>query len=207
MENRRKVMGKRIAERASKHAASAALCERCGGSLKSRKVREFVHPVLGLPGVVLKNAVEEIYCTKCGTVDSVHFPNMAGLGAAIAVARVKQNIKLNGADIRFLRKALGLNQQELADLMGVRNETVSRWETGRQPIEPPSEKLLRALVAIKLSDQAPAIGIDFKELIEIKVVAMSKNPRSVPLILEPTRVLKKVNHRQRRLEAWAAVPA
>lgn len=207
MENRRKVMGKRIAERTSKHVVAAASCERCGGSLKSRKVLEFVHPALGLPGVVLKNAVEEIYCTKCGTVDSVHFPNMAGLCAAIAVARVKQNTRLNGADIRFLRKALDLNQQELAALMGVRNETVSRWETARQPIEAPSEKLLRALVAIKLSDQAPAISIDFKELIEIKVAAAPKKPQPVPLILEPTRVLKKINHRQRRLDAWAAVPA
>ena len=204
MENRRKVMGKRIAERASRHAASASLCEKCGGPLESRKIPEFAYPALGLPGVVLKNAVEEIYCTRCGTVDSVHFPNMAGLSAAIAVARVKQNTKLNGADIRFLRKALDLNQQELADLIGVRNETVSRWETGRQPIEPPSEKLLRALVAIKLSDQTPAITINFKELIEIKVATLRKNPRPVPLILEPTRVLKRIDNRQRRLEAWAA---
>jgi putative zinc finger/helix-turn-helix YgiT family protein len=207
MENRRKVMGKGIAERVSKNIASAASCERCGGCLKSRKVPEFVHPALGLPGVVLKNAVEEVYCTSCGTVDSVHFPNMAGLSAAIAVARVKQNIRLSGTDIRFLRKALGLNQQELADLMGVRNETVSRWEAGRQPIEAPSEKLLRALTAIKLSDQTPAISVDFKELIEIKVTAASKKPQPVLLVLEPARVLKKVNHRQCRLEAWAAVPA
>jgi putative zinc finger/helix-turn-helix YgiT family protein len=207
MENRRKVIDKTIAQRSMKQAASAPSCESCGGRLKSRKIPEFTHPALGLPGVVLKNAVEEIYCTNCGMVDSVHFPNMAGLSAAIAVARVQQSTRLNGADIRFLRKALDLNQQELADLMGVRNETVSRWEAGRQPIEAPSEKLLRALTAIKLSDQAPAISLDFKKLIEIKVAAVRKKPQPIPLVLEPTRVLKKVNHRQRRLEAWAAVTA
>ncbi len=206
METRRKVIGKSIARRASKHTAASSPCEECDGPLASRKVSAFEHPALGLPGVVLKNAVEEIYCPRCNAVDSVHFPNLAGLSAAIAVARVKQNTKLNGPDIRFLRKALALKQQELAGLIGVRNETVSRWETDRQPIETPSEKLLRALVAIKLSDQAPAIDVDLKELIEIKLAAARKDPRPVPLVLEPTRVLKKDGHR-RRVDAWAAVSA
>jgi len=185
---------------------NAAVCERCGGELATRTVSDFEHAAIGLPGVVLRNAVEEIYCVRCGTVDSVHFPNVDGLTAAIAVARVKQNTKLAGADIRFLRKALGRNQQELAALLGVRNETVSRWESSHQPIEPATEKLLRALVAVELSDRAPGIEVDFKELLETPVPAIRKDPRPVPLVLETTRVVKKENHRRRSIAAWAAVP-
>jgi|SRR5215470_3579404 len=186
---------------------SAAVCEQCGGELASRVVPDFEHAAIGLPGVVLRNAVEEIYCVRCGTVDSVHFPNIDGLTAAIAVARVKQNTKLAGADIRFLRKALGHNQQELATLLGVRSETVSRWESNHQPIEPPTEKLLRALVAVELSERAPGIEVDFKELLETTVPAVRKDPRPTPLVLETTRVVRKENHRRRSIMAWAAVPA
>jgi transcriptional regulator with XRE-family HTH domain len=185
---------------------SAAVCERCGGELASRTVPDFEHAAIGLPGVVLRNAVEEIYCTRCGTVDSVHFPNVDGLIAAIAVARVKQNTKLAGADIRFLRKALGRNQLELAALLGVRGETVSRWESTHQPIEPPTEKLLRALVAVELSDCAPGIDVDFKELLETTVPAVRKDPRPTPLVLETTQVVRKENHR-RSIPAWTAVSA
>jgi len=186
---------------------SPAVCKKCGGHLASRIVPEFEHAAIGLPGVVLKNAVEQFYCTACGTADSVHFPNIDGLMAAIALARVKQNTKLAGPDIRFLRKALELNQQELAKLLAVRNETVSRWETGHQPIEPSTEKLLRTVVAIELSDRAPGIEVDFKQLVEATAPAVRKDPRPAPLVLEPTKVVKRENRRQRAVAAWALAPA
>lgn len=186
---------------------TAAVCEKCAGPLAIRTVHEFEHAAIGLPGVVLRDAVEEIYCLKCSTVDSVHFPNVDGLTAAIAVARVKQNTKLAGADIRFLRKALGRNQQQLAALLGVRNETVSRWEKDHQPIEPSTEKLLRTVVAIELSDRAPGIEVDFKQLVEATVPAVRKDPRPTPLVLETTKVVKRENHRRRAIAAWSLVPA
>jgi DNA-binding transcriptional regulator YiaG len=36
----------------------------------------------------------------------------------------------NGQRVRRLRSALGLSQQGLADELGVRQQTVSEWETG-----------------------------------------------------------------------------
>ena len=38
--------------------------------------------------------------------------------------------KVNGVELRFCRKALGLRQVDLAEHLGVASETVSRWETG-----------------------------------------------------------------------------
>ena len=36
----------------------------------------------------------------------------------------------SAAEVRALRKRLGLSQQQLADVLGVRQATVSEWETG-----------------------------------------------------------------------------
>lgn len=38
--------------------------------------------------------------------------------------------KWNGAQVRALRQHLGLTQQQMADELGIRQQTVSEWETG-----------------------------------------------------------------------------
>lgn len=48
--------------------------------------------------------------------------------------------------LRFLRKVLGLQGKELARLLGVRPETVSRWEQGRAKMTRAGYALLRQLV-------------------------------------------------------------
>lgn len=54
------------------------------------------------------------------------------LQAAIAV--LSESESLNGDELRFARKAMGLRQPDLASLLDVATETVSRWETGSEPI-------------------------------------------------------------------------
>jgi DNA-binding transcriptional regulator YiaG len=55
-----------------------------------------------------------------------------GLQAAIAVFQQSETIQ--GGELRFARKAMGLKQPELAALLDVATETVSRWETNKDPI-------------------------------------------------------------------------
>jgi len=38
--------------------------------------------------------------------------------------------KWDGARVRALRQHLGLTQQQMADELGIRQQTVSEWETG-----------------------------------------------------------------------------
>ncbi len=38
--------------------------------------------------------------------------------------------KWDGDEVRALRRHLGLTQQEMADELGIRQQTVSEWETG-----------------------------------------------------------------------------
>ena len=54
------------------------------------------------------------------------------LQAAIVVLSETQSI--NGDELRFARKAMGLRQPDSAALLDVATETVSRWETGAETI-------------------------------------------------------------------------
>jgi DNA-binding transcriptional regulator YiaG len=49
--------------------------------------------------------------------------------AAVVHGCTTENFELGGYEVRFLRKAIGLTQQRLADLIGVDRVTVARWET------------------------------------------------------------------------------
>jgi len=52
-------------------------------------------------------------------------------------------------EFRELLESAGLTIREAADLLGVSNPTVSRWQTGKTPIGNSSAKLIRALMKPK----------------------------------------------------------
>ena len=45
-------------------------------------------------------------------------------------ARKKEPKQWDSASIQSLRRHLGLTQQELSDRLGIRQQTISEWETG-----------------------------------------------------------------------------
>jgi len=177
-------------------------CEKCGGALVTRTLPEYRNDVLmGLPGVVILNAVEEVRCQKCGHVAATGFSNLEGLLAAVAVARVTAPQKLSGRDVRFLRKALGWLSRELASKLEVRDETVSRWENGKEPVGPTSEKLLRLIVAQFLGEKAPAMEIDEKHIVSMRIRTV--RPVARPVEMRFRAVDMKVARRRERV--WKQV--
>src|SRR4051794_4971557 len=70
------------------------------------------------------------------------------LHAAIAVLAEAESI--SGDELRFARKAMGLRQPDLAALLDVAPEPVSRWETGAEPIRRQTQ------LAVLLSLEHPA---------------------------------------------------
>lgn len=48
-------------------------------------------------------------------------------------------------EIRAIRKAMGLTSDELGDLLGVKGNTVRRWECGLRAARGPAVTLLRRL--------------------------------------------------------------
>jgi putative zinc finger/helix-turn-helix YgiT family protein len=87
-------------------------------------------------------------CTDCGEV-SFKGTDLARFETAVAVALAEAG-ESSGEALRWMRKALDLRAVDLAQLLGVTPETISRWETGRVTID----KGALALVGLMVMDLA-----------------------------------------------------
>lgn len=131
---------------------------------------------LKIPGfkVILVDSVVEEKCQNCGQTEYV-IPNMEGLFAAIAIARAKNPIKLNGAEIKFIRKAIEIPAKKMAQYLEVTVEHLSRWENDKAPITPSYEKMLRLLAGTLLKNKAPLIPFEAQEIADMKIRCRNPN--------------------------------
>lgn len=158
-------------------------CNSCGQAFgPGQTLPTYKTDILGIP-LHLVNAVRTYSC-ECTEDPEIVIPNQQGLIAASAVLRALMPHKLNGSEIRYLRKACALSAKDLADLLSVVPETISRWENDKKPIGLLHEKLLRFNVAAKLEDQAPLITVDFNEIMEMKMTGFPQPGKSQELSLE-----------------------
>jgi putative zinc finger/helix-turn-helix YgiT family protein len=128
-------------------------CSNCGK--EARIIRDnYRFDQVGLP-LLLKD-VELVKCDECGNVDPV-IPNLSGLMHAIALAVISHPASLEGDEIRFLRKYLGLSTEEFSHLVHISKETLSRWENG-QEVGAQSDRLIRLLVLTKSEELREHIG-------------------------------------------------
>src|SRR5438067_7838468 len=84
----------------------------------------------GLDNVTLQN-VEIRECPSCGEREVVT-PNVEALHIAIAREIARRPTAISGAEVRFLRKTLGLSTRDFAFAMGVGVPAVYRWEQGKK---------------------------------------------------------------------------
>ena len=80
-------------------------------------------------GVEITYQAEAYVCPECG-LEAGTIQSAGAIQRAIADAYRNKTGLLTGEEIRSLRKARGLNQQDLADLMNVGVASIKRWETG-----------------------------------------------------------------------------
>jgi len=66
----------------------------------------------------------------------------------------------NAAGIRSLRERLGLTQAELAAELGVRQQTVSEWETGRYAPRGAAARLLSIVAERVANPYTPRTGAE-----------------------------------------------
>lgn len=117
-------------------------CPECGAAMRRRKEQQYQYRESGLENVAIVVAVHT--CPKCGeTLPEI--PNVKGLHAAIADRLCQKPTPLTGAEVRFLRKEMGMKARELADSLGVSPVTVSRWETGAERVGDITGRLVRCL--------------------------------------------------------------
>lgn len=94
----------------------------------------------GLRNIWLANGYT-VRKTKYGDGVSIH--DVDGLHRAIAHA-VTNKPHLTGAEVRFLRKEMGMSQRGLGELLGVTDQAVALWEKkGRLPKT--ADRLLRLI--------------------------------------------------------------
>ena len=138
------------------------MCDDCGMKLLVERdaVRRYV--LGGVPHIEL-HGVEVTRCPACG-VESVGIPRIAQLHTVIAHGFVTQPRMLAPTEIQFLRKHVGLSGADLAQRMGVSRETVSRWESGAQPMGPVADRLLRLLVVTHAPSESYAADDLLKSL-------------------------------------------
>jgi DNA-binding transcriptional regulator YiaG len=142
---------------------TTAECSACGA--KAKVVRErYRFAECGLPNVVLVG-VEVIQCPVCGNRDPI-IPRLNRLMRLLAVAVVAKPYKLEGEDVRFLRKYLRMSGDEFSALLHIDKTTLSKWENNEQSIGDQSDRLIRAVTM--------ALGEGLKDKMEEVVRAFSR---------------------------------
>ncbi len=105
-------------------------------------------------------------CTKCG---EVFYPSESVRSFEFGVAEILAKVGASsGEAFRFMRKVLGLRANELADILGVVPDTISRWEKGKRPVDRGAMAILGAMV----DDQIRGSSKTFERL-----AALRKPPR------------------------------
>jgi putative zinc finger/helix-turn-helix YgiT family protein len=186
----------------------AGNCIECGGAVSTRILPHYRDLNIGV-AVDLVNIVEETTCKKCGEQE-ISFPDFNGLLAAVAVARVKTPVRLSGEEIRFLRKALEMTAKELAVYLGMREETISRWENNKENISPPAEKLLRVFVAETLGPLAPGISVSEMEILHMPILSIRGHQKQMRIVLGYEKVSHAGNNHSTqdssKEEHWRELP-
>ena len=176
-------------------------CIVCGSKAGTAELLpEYRDAAIGLP-LVLRNAAIRHHCPECG-MEGVEIPDMEGLEAAAALARLLLPVALSGPDLRFLRKACSLTGKAFAAELGVDASTLSRWEHATTPDQGAgrqSEILIRDVVANLLHTRAPAITIPPGTFARMTIIPAPTGPRP-EITME--RVRLKDTTTQRKSDAW-----
>ena len=180
-------------------------CTKCNSThVKTYTLPYYVENLHGIR-IGINDCVIKTACYLCKK-EMISIPDINGLVSAAAVARIMHSTKLNGTEIKFLRKAIKLPSKDLAKIMGIRPETVSRWEgSGEQQIGYSEEKIFRILVGNKLKnelqedDKAPAVEYDHMTIIKMAINPI-RPPGNAPL-LKFARVKMKLKN-QKIQDIW-----
>lgn len=96
-----------------------------------------------------------LVCRKCGE-SYVAGPDLQRFELAAARELAHLGVR-SGEALKFMRKAAGLKAAELAELLGVSAETISRWETDKVPIDWAAFVAVGSLVADKIEGRTDTL--------------------------------------------------
>jgi len=166
-------------------------CKSCGGvNTNIQTVAKFdASGLLGSPfKVFMHNAVKEKVCADCGEVLGHIVPMPEKLIAVAAIVRACDARKLNGDEIKFLRKSLCLKSKILAERLGVSPEQFSRFENNKIVISEVYEKLLRGEVCLHHLENVQHIDVDIRDVIGMSIKSAYSISKPFVLDLAPITV-------------------
>ena len=115
---------------------------------------DYVHHAKVGPYQVSDGTRQAWQCPECGAPDlSSTDVGRYERRAAETVLRKVPNVK--GGALGFARRAMGLKQVELAELLGVEEAAISRWENDRESI--PKQTQLAVVALLDGFDQAGSV--------------------------------------------------
>lgn len=103
-------------------------------------------------GREFKKVVSFRQCTSC-KAKYYTGEDLARFDLAVAI-NLANGAVIDAEALRFMRKATGLQAKEFADLLGVRPETVSRWESGKAGIDRATYAVLQQFLLDRLAGSA-----------------------------------------------------
>jgi putative zinc finger/helix-turn-helix YgiT family protein len=139
-------------------------CTNCGERIVSER-RNYRYTESGVPDIVLQG-VWVADCPQCGNSD-VSIPRLAKIHREIARAIANSPARLTGPQLRFLRKHLGLNGEELSRYLHTDKTKISKWETEEDRIGPSTDRLIRLLAAALDEELRPQIAAVAEHLPQI----------------------------------------
>ena len=137
-----------------------------------RTIAHYEETGLGLPYpiILLDGAVAEIDEIHRRNKIGVAIPNMEGLVAAVAVTRALLPVALDGAEARFMRRAIGMSAKDFAGATNIDPATLSRWENNKATVGGWADKQIRMAVVIKLADRVPHLRLDPKAVVDLIIL-------------------------------------
>lgn len=136
-------------------------CAACGGeSLRATHAAERCT----VAGIEFTAEVEALQCANCGEtyVDDKVLERME-LAIAAELGRLG---RLKGEAFKYMRKSIGLRGVDLAELLDVTGETISRWERDVVPVDHAAFAVLGAMVTEKRQGRT-----QMRELLEATRIA------------------------------------
>jgi DNA-binding transcriptional regulator YiaG len=123
---------------------------------------------VGLRTIVCNAAIERV--NERGE-ETIEMPKPRELRASVAMVRCLMPIKLQGWEIKAMRKIMGLTLAELAKKLDERTapETVSRWEADAQPMGGYADRVLRLIICDELRRQTPGVEYNDGMIAKMKV--------------------------------------
>lgn len=131
---------------------------------------------VGLPNVFL-TGIRFYVCSGCKRIVKAEIPAVNELLDAIARAVVTKPSPLTGAEVRYLRKRLGIKASEFADIIDVSAEQLSRWENQHNGMGGATDRLIRIAYAfIKKDSKLKSLVQQVQEKFQQWSTSIHKSP-------------------------------